>query len=111
MKFENGQWVVYESTIDSNNKETKTEIGSYTGNDPAAYFEKTLTSKNQQIMKWNEEHANDENTPVQQTFGNGSLNAVHYGSLSNNDESIVKLFGTNNIDQIVANSAIYARKA
>lgn len=113
MKFENGKWVVYESTIDSNDKENRTEIGSYTGNDPAAYFEKTLTSKNQQIIKWNEEHV-DENNPAKATFGNGSLNAVHYGSLSSTDKSftdIVTLFGTNNIDQIVANSAIYARKA
>ena len=106
MKYENGNWVVYETKSDGK----PTKVGTYTGNDPAAHFEKTLTKRNQQIMNWNEEYA-DEEHPAKATFGNGGLSAVKYGLVTGDaTENIMTRFGTNNIDQIVANAAIYARR-
>lgn len=103
MKYENNKWVVYETIQDENGKFKTTEIGAYNTDNPASIFSDTITTRNKKLENG-------------KRYGDGSIrNARKYGLVNYKEHpelftDVVSRFGTNNIDQIVANAAIYARK-
>ena len=108
MVYEDGQWKLYETKNGVEQKPTNIDLN---GKDPAAVFNETLTSRNKSIISYNEKHSEDEEFQPQPTWGDGSTEATHYGTIEHLNDGIVNVFGTNNVDQIVANAAVHARKA
>ena len=102
MVHEKRGWVLYESTpkFDSNGnfiqqKESETVVET---SDPSKSFNSVMTSTNASLKNQG-----------MSKLGGATKTAGGFGT-ADGSQSVVERFGTNNIDQIVANAAIFARK-
>ena len=102
MVHEERGWVLYESTpkFDSNGnfmqqKESETVIKT---SDPSKSFNSAMTSMNASLKNQG-----------MSKLGDATKTAGGFGT-ADGPQTVVERFGTNNIDQIVANAAIFARK-
>lgn len=102
MVHEERGWVLYESTpkFDSNGnfmqqKESETVIKT---SDPSKSFNSAMTSMNASLKNQG-----------MSKLGDATKTAGGFGT-ADGSQTVVERFGTNNIDQIVANAAIFARK-